>query len=85
MPLYDFECCKCGDVKERLVGSTVKDIICEECYHIANRLPSAPSFIKIVGYSEKNGYGSRSPYIPAEYKDHVGALEREEAANPENN
>ena len=64
MPLYDYQCPKCGAVRE--VKLTLKDlekrraIFCEKCPTQMKRLISAPNII-VHGFNAKNRYSHEKP------------------------
>jgi putative FmdB family regulatory protein len=57
MPIYEYQCKKCGYIFEQIEFKGIKKIstICPVCENIAPRVISSGSF-RIKGYSEKNGY-----------------------------
>jgi putative FmdB family regulatory protein len=55
MPIYDYECPKCGWTFESIESIASEKIPCVECSGRAHRQMSAPIFV-IRGYSEANGY-----------------------------
>jgi len=58
MPIYRFECKKCGYAEERITTSNSKTIPCTACGGIAGKVLSA-GYFKINGYNEKNGYSNK--------------------------
>lgn len=63
MPLYDFECVRCGFVEEHLVSSDTAEFPCSCNDGIARRLPAAPA-IRFVGYGwtpRFSGPGRKDP------------------------
>jgi putative FmdB family regulatory protein len=68
MPLYEFEC-RCGTKFEEIKKITRNYTNCPACGEIVRRNDiSAIGNFFVNGFSEKNGYGARSPYIPPEYR-----------------
>lgn len=59
MPLYEFECKKCGSISERIVSRDIIEIKCPVCKENAKKIISSSHFI-INGFSEKNGYSKVS-------------------------
>ncbi len=53
MPLFDFKCNACGDVREVFINPSISDPKC--CGKKMTKQASAPSFV-VKGYSAKNGY-----------------------------
>ena len=41
MPIYDYECSKCGEVRERIAGLNDKRLKCPKCGGTANRIITA--------------------------------------------
>ena len=56
MPLYDFECTRCGKLTERLVRASEADaqLACEGCGAELKRLLSAPA---VLGGCDAGGSG----------------------------
>lgn len=62
MPLYEYQCRKCGYIFEEVVFSQLPKIEtkCSNCKKgITKKLISVGSF-QIKGYSEKNGYSKEN-------------------------
>ncbi len=67
MPIFDYECPKCGTVNEMLITATDRQprgMQCSACKALidtspAKRLPGAAAF-KIKGMRAANGYGLKS-------------------------
>jgi putative FmdB family regulatory protein len=59
MPIYEYECQKCGYTFERVNFKkiTMMSTECPNCNKLAKRIMSSGSF-RIKGYSEKNGYSN---------------------------
>jgi putative FmdB family regulatory protein len=57
MPIYEFQCKKCGYIFEQIEFKKITKIStkCPVCKGISPRIMSSGSF-RIKGYSEKNGY-----------------------------
>lgn len=58
MPIFEYQCQKCGYIFEEIFYKNVVDKIstqCPVCQNIAPKIMSKGTF-KIRGYSEENGY-----------------------------
>ena len=56
MPLYEFECQRCGEIFEKLVGSLETDIVCPKCLSAgAEKKLSCPSPLKKGAFPFKPG------------------------------
>jgi putative FmdB family regulatory protein len=57
MPIYEYQCKKCGYIFEQIEFKNIPKISteCPICKSIAPKIMSKGSF-RIKGYSEKNGY-----------------------------
>jgi putative FmdB family regulatory protein len=62
MPLYDFNCGKCGTVREVLCDSEVETLNCD-CGGTAYKAMGAPSFRMKGGFTADNGYSSAKPSL----------------------
>ena len=45
MPLFDFKCCKCNEITERLIHSDIKTIFCERCGGLMEKILSMPQIM----------------------------------------
>jgi hypothetical protein len=79
MPLFDYECPSCGEVKEFLITPESPAPL---CIHLHNnrrsreifkmdRLPSAPATPVIKGFSAKNGYAGGQQYEVKQKDRHI--------------
>jgi putative FmdB family regulatory protein len=58
MPIFEYQCQKCGYIFEEVLYKYITDKVstqCPICKSIAPKIMSKGSF-RIKGYSEKNGY-----------------------------
>ena len=62
MPIYEFECPKCGNIDEMLLDSKdIERIYCSKCHGQAAKVMSA-SNIQVKGnYTAANGYSQPAP------------------------
>ena len=58
MPVYEFQCKKCGQVTEELVRMDTKSIECPKCHEQAKKIISACSFELKGGGWYADGYAS---------------------------
>jgi len=79
MPLFDYECPSCGEVKEFLITEFTPTPL---CIHLHNnrrsrevfkmeRLASAPACIQVKGFSAANGYAGGQTYEVKQKDKHV--------------
>ena len=62
MPVYEYKCCNCGTICERLRKFSEKHLIteCDNCGHVANPVEvSKSSFALKGGGWGKDGYSSK--------------------------
>jgi putative FmdB family regulatory protein len=60
IPIYEFQCKKCGYIFEEVILSKVSKIgtICPNCSYIATKIISSSNFV-IKGYSAANNYSKK--------------------------
>ena len=55
MPLYDYECIRCGNVQEEIMRSNEEEnILCIKCGRETKRLISTPTYKDFVPYVDEN-------------------------------
>lgn len=60
MPIYEYECLRCGKVEDKLYTSVQKAeniaiSLCSSCGGVTKKIISSPNF-RVVGFNAKNGY-----------------------------
>jgi len=77
MPIFEFECQKCGYIQELIITKIISNegvntgyandssqaslSICNKCGHLSKRIMSTPHF-RVTGANAKNGYSSIPTY-----------------------
>ncbi len=61
MPIYEYQCEKCGYIFEEVNINKVTKLTveCPNCSGLSKKIMSSGSFV-IKGYSEKNGYSKEN-------------------------
>ena len=59
MPVYEFECKKCGEVIEKIVRMDTRSVRCPKCYQQADKIMSRCSFELKGGGWYADGYARK--------------------------